>query len=77
MLRTTVTGRQVGLELTEWLDQGQIAEAKATETIEDSIRKANRPEPTNNTEHIHLAWLAHAAEGTDKTRGRGVAAARR
>jgi hypothetical protein len=27
------------------------------ETIEDSIRKAIRPEPPNNTEHIHLAWL--------------------
>jgi hypothetical protein len=47
----------VGLELTEWLDEGQIAEAKSTESIEDSIRKAIRPEPPNNTEHIHLAWL--------------------
>jgi len=54
---TTVSDRQVGLELTEWLDQGQIADAKGTETIEDSIRKAIRPEPPNNTEHIHLAWL--------------------
>jgi hypothetical protein len=54
---TTVSGHQVGLELTEWLDQGQMADAKSTETMEDSIRKAIRPEPPNNTEHIHLAWL--------------------
>ena len=57
VLCTTAAGRQVGLELTEWLDQGQIAEAKGMETIEESIRKAIRPEPPNNTEHIHFAWL--------------------
>jgi hypothetical protein len=27
VLCATTTGRQVGMELTEWLDQGQIAEA--------------------------------------------------
>lgn len=57
VLCITAAGRQVGLELTEWLDQGQIAEAKVTEKIQDSIRKAIQPEPPNDTEHIHLAWL--------------------
>jgi hypothetical protein len=27
------------------------------ESIEQSIRRAIRPEPPNNTEHIHLVWL--------------------
>ena len=57
VLCTTTSGHQVGLELTGWLDDGQIADAKSTESIEDTIRKAIRPEPPNNTEHIHLAWL--------------------
>lgn len=57
VLCTTATGRQVGLELTEWLDEGQITEAKGMESIQESILKAINPEPPNNTEHIHLAWL--------------------
>lgn len=57
VLCTTVSGRQVGLELTGWLDEDQIADAKNTESIEDSFRKAIQPDPPNNTEHIHFAWL--------------------
>jgi hypothetical protein len=57
VLCTTETGLQVGLELTGWLDNGQITDAKAIEAIEQSIRKAIRPEPPNHTEHIHYAWL--------------------
>lgn len=57
VLCTTVAGRQVGLELTEWLDQGQITEAKGMESIQKSILKAISPEPPNNTEHIHRATL--------------------
>lgn len=57
VLCTTVAGCHVGLELTEWLDQGQITRAKGMEAIETSILKALGPEPPNNTEHIHVAWL--------------------
>jgi hypothetical protein len=57
VLCTTKAGLYVGLELTEWLDNGQIASAKADEAIENSIRQAIRPEPPNNTDHIHMAWL--------------------
>jgi hypothetical protein len=56
VLCTTAAGRQVGLELTGWLDQGQIAEAKKAETITDSIQKLIGPEP-NSTKHIHFARL--------------------
>lgn len=57
VLCTTLSGRNVGLELTEWLDQGQMSEAKAVESIERSILAAVQPEPPNNTEHIHFAQL--------------------
>jgi hypothetical protein len=57
VLCTTVAGRNIGLELTGWLDQGQMSEAKGMESIERSILTAIQPEPPNNTEHIHFAWL--------------------
>jgi hypothetical protein len=57
VLCDTIFARKVGLELTGWLDEAQIAEAKSTESIENSIRKAIQPEPPNNTEHIYFAWL--------------------
>jgi hypothetical protein len=57
VLCATGSGRQVGLELTGWIDEGQIADAKSTESIEQSIRRAIQPEPPNNTEHIHFVWL--------------------
>jgi hypothetical protein len=40
VLCMTAAGRQAGLELTEWLDQGQITEAKGMETIR-RLRKAS------------------------------------
>ena len=57
VLCTTAGGRQVGLELTQWLDEGQITAAKREESIEDSIRRAIQPDPPNDTEHIHFAQL--------------------
>jgi len=86
VLCTTEAGLQVGLELTGWLDNGQITDAKAIEAIEQSIRKALRPEPPNHTEHIHYAWLRtlprarikptdEGAGGTGKRNGSGRSAA--
>jgi hypothetical protein len=57
VLCTTLAGRTIGLELTGWLDQGQMSEAKGMESIERSIMTAIQPEPPNNTEHVHFAWL--------------------
>lgn len=57
VLCTTISGRSIGLELTGWIDEEQIANAKGMESIENSIIKAIDPEPPNNTEHIHFAWL--------------------
>ncbi len=52
---TTISGRNIGLELTGWIDEEQTANAKGMELIENSISKAIDPEPPNNTEHIHFA----------------------
>ena len=49
-----VDGRRIGLELTSWLEESQIRRAKIQESLEKSIRDAIRPEPPNQTEHIHL-----------------------
>ena len=57
VLCKTQTGRKIGVELTEWLDQAQIAQAMGLEHIQRSILEAISPQPPNNTEHIHLARL--------------------
>lgn len=57
VLCATVAGRHVGLELTGWIDEGQIADTRSAESIESSVRKAIEPEPPNNTEHIQSVWL--------------------
>lgn len=62
-----MAGLQVGLELTGWVVNRQIADAKADDAIEQSIRKAIHPEPPNNTEHIHIAWLIPQAKALTTT----------
>jgi len=54
---TARTRRQIGVELTSWLDQRQMGAAKGVEAVQESILKAIQPEPPNNTEHIQFAWL--------------------
>ena len=52
-----VDGTILGIELTSWLDESQIGRAKKKEMMEDSFRHAIKPEPSNNTEHVHLIWM--------------------
>ncbi|MEX2260637.1 MAG: hypothetical protein WD696_01730 [Bryobacteraceae bacterium] len=66
VLCTTKAGRQVGLELTEWLDQEQISQGKGMESIQKSVLEAIRPEPPNNTENISFAWLHTLAKARVK-----------
>jgi hypothetical protein len=47
-------GRKVGVELTSWLDESQIGREKKVEFLEQSFRDAIKPDPPNETEHIHL-----------------------
>jgi len=50
-------GSVLGIELTSWLDESQIGRAKKKEMVEDSFRLALKPEPPNETEHVHLIWM--------------------
>lgn len=50
-------GRMVGVELTSWLNESQIREAKRVEAIQRSFLEAIRPEPPNQTEHIFFIWM--------------------
>ncbi len=50
-------GRTLGVELREWLVQGQIAGGKKRERAEDSVRQALLPEPPNIYPHVGHIWL--------------------
>lgn len=53
----TVSGRHVGVELGEWLNQTEMQAAKAKERLEASVLDVIGPQGTNTTEHIHYVWL--------------------
>jgi hypothetical protein len=52
-----VGGRRVGVQLTTWLDEQQMSEAKRDECIEMSLRPALVPPPPNNTEHFFSIFV--------------------
>src|ERR1700690_4558680 len=49
-------GRTIGLELTNWLNEQQIASAKEQESKEEPFRRALRVVP-NETQHFQLVWM--------------------
>ncbi|MGA2434010.1 MAG: hypothetical protein ABSG25_01855 [Bryobacteraceae bacterium] len=49
-------GRTIGLELTNWLNERQIANAKEQESMEEPFRRALRGVP-NETQHFQLVWM--------------------
>lgn len=57
ILCTSVSGRRIGVELGEWLNEDQMREAKGLEAIQNSILKAIGKQPDNNFENIYFAWL--------------------
>ena len=48
--------RTIGLELTNWLDEKQIASAKGQESIEEPFRRALHM-VSNQTQHFQLVWM--------------------
>ncbi len=54
---TSVSGRHIGVELGEWLNEGEMHAAKAKERLEESILKAVGEQGSNTTEHIYRVWL--------------------
>jgi hypothetical protein len=49
-------GRTIGVELTNWLDEQQIANARHHESKEDPFRRALFEVP-NKTQHFRLVWM--------------------
>ena len=49
-------GRTIGLELTNWVDERQITDAKGEESLEEPFRRALHVVP-NDTEHLLLVWM--------------------
>ncbi|MFZ0590239.1 MAG: hypothetical protein WAM39_07135 [Bryobacteraceae bacterium] len=49
-------GRTIGLELTNWLNERQIANAKGQESIEEPFRRALRMVP-NGAQHFQFVWM--------------------
>jgi len=57
ILCTTVSGRQIGVELGEWLIQSQISEGRGLESIQNSLLQVIGPQPENQCRNIYTVWL--------------------
>jgi hypothetical protein len=53
----SVSGRRVGVELGEWLNEEEIAAAKSKESVEASILSAIGEQGANSTRHVDFVWL--------------------
>lgn len=49
-------GRAIGVELTNWVNEQQVADAKRQESIEEPFRRALNEVP-NETQHFQLVWM--------------------
>jgi hypothetical protein len=57
IVATSVTGRRVGVELGEWLNEDEIQAAKGKERLEEALLNAIGDQGPNPTQHIRYAWL--------------------
>jgi hypothetical protein len=53
----TTNGREIGVELAEWLNKEQMCDAKGMERIHESILSAVGKQPDNTTENIYFLLL--------------------
>ncbi len=53
----STSGKSVGIELGEWLNQDEMQAAKAKERLEQSILEAVGEQGKNTSEHILYVWL--------------------
>jgi hypothetical protein len=53
----TNSGRLVAVELGEWLNESQMAQAMVRQAIEESVLDAIGPQPENNFEDIYYARM--------------------
>jgi len=64
---TSQSGRRIGVELGEWLNEGQIGAAKGLDRIQKSMLEAIGTQGDNNTEYIYHVWLFPKAKARVKT----------
>ena len=57
IIATSVTGRKVGVELGEWLNEEEIQAAKQKERLEEAFLSAIGDQGPNPTQHIRFVWL--------------------
>ena len=57
VLCSTESGKRIGVELGEWLNEDQMTEAKVREAIEQSILAAIGTQPVNQLKNIYFAWM--------------------
>jgi hypothetical protein len=53
----SMSGKRVGVELGEWLNQAEMQDAKAKDRLEESILEAIGEQGNNTTEHVYHVWL--------------------
>lgn len=58
VLCKTQDGQDLGFELGEWINQGQISQNKKAERFQSDFIPAIGTQPENTTEHIHLVLLS-------------------
>lgn len=54
---TALSGRRIGVELGEWLNEKEMQAAKGKERLEESILEAIGDQGPNATAHIYRVWL--------------------
>jgi hypothetical protein len=54
---TSATGRRIGVELGEWLNEEEIRAAKQKERLEEGFINAIGAQGPNPTQHIRYVWL--------------------
>jgi len=58
ILCMTISGRSIGVELGEWLNEDQMTNAKGLEAIQNSMLRAIGTQPDNRCGNIYYAWLS-------------------
>lgn len=61
VLCKTKDGQDLGFELGEWINQGEISQNKKAERFESDFMQAIGMQPENTTEHIHCVLLSPRA----------------
>lgn len=57
VIGTTASGRRIGVELGEWLNEAEIAASKRTQKAQDAMLAVIGAQGANTTAHVGSVWL--------------------